>query len=70
MEFSDEVAADSVTSLIISRVWLAGGWTGEGGRGPNWKGEEGRVDISEPEPESGIRRLVRLLLLVAGDRGW
>ena len=23
----------------------------------------------KPEPESGIRRLVRLLLLVAGDRG-
>ena len=42
---------------------------GEGGSGPNWKGEGGS-DTLESEAESGSRRLVRLLLEVAGDKGW
>ena len=42
---------------------------GEGGSGPNWNGETGR-EMLESDAESGSRRLVRLLLLVAGDRGW
>ena len=59
------VSEDSVTSLITSRMWVVvlllvlGG----GGRGPKGKGEEGgdTSDVSEK------RRLVRLLLLVAGE---
>ena len=55
---------DSVTSLMQSRPGA-----GEGGSGPNWNGETGR-EMLESDAESGSRRLVRLLLLLAGDRGW
>ena len=46
------------TAVIVGR---AGSWSGEGvgGRGPNIKGE----GSGETERLSGIRRLVRLLLL-------
>ena len=57
------VEEDSVTSLMTSRMWAAVWVAGEGGRGPKGKGEEGgdTSDVSEK------RRLVRLLLLVAGE---
>ena len=50
------VSEDSVTSLMTSRMWVAG-------RGPKGKGEEG----GETSVVSEKRRLVRLLLLVAGE---
>ena len=52
-----------------SRAGKGGEGLGEGGSGPNWNGEAGSERL-ESEAESGIRRLVRLLLEVAGDRGW
>ena len=54
----------------LSAVMQARGrGAGEGGSGPNWKGEAGS-DMLESEAESGSSRLVRLLLEVAGDKGW
>ena len=58
-----------VTSVMQSRARRGARGAGEGGSGPNWKGEGGS-DTLESEAESGSRRLVRLLLEVAGDKGW
>ena len=66
---AEEVTADSVTSVMQSRAGKGGEGLGEGGSGPNWNGEAGSERL-ESEAESGIRRLVRLLLEVAGDKGW
>ena len=57
------------TSLMQSRAGRGARGAGEGGSGPNWKGGGGS-DTLESEAESGSRRLVRLLLEVAGDKGW
>ena len=56
------VSEDSVTSLMTSRMWVAV-W-GEAGRGGKGKGEDG----GDTSVVSEKRRLVRLLLLVAGER--
>ena len=53
------VSDDSVTSLITSSMWVLG----EGGRGPKGNGEDG----GDTSVVSEKRRLVRLLLLVAGE---
>ena len=53
------VSEDSVTSLMTSRMWVLG----QAGRGPKGKGEEG----GDTSVVSEKRRLVRLLLLVAGE---
>ena len=58
------VSEDSVTSLMTSRMWVVAGLVlGEAGRGPKGKGEEG----GDTSVVSEKRRLVRLLLLVAGE---
>ena len=57
------VSEDSVTSLMTSRMWVLGLVLGEAGRGPKGKGDEG----SDTSVVSEKRRLVRLLLLVAGE---
>ena len=65
----EEVTADSVTSVMEDRAGKGGEGLGEGGSGPNWKGEAGSERL-ESEAESGSSKLVRLLLEVAGDSGW
>ena len=57
------VSEDSVTSLMTSRTWVAWLVLGEGGRGPNGNGDDG----GDTSVVSEKRRLVRLLLLVAGE---
>ena len=57
------VSEDSVTSLMTSRMWVLVWVLGEAGRGGKGKGEDG----GDTSVVSEKRRLVRLLLLVAGE---
>ena len=58
-----------LSAVMQARAGRGARGAGEGGSGPNWKGEAGS-DMLESEAESGSSRLVRLLLEVAGDKGW